>query len=34
MDTGDALTRGAQIVVAFAGLTAVVFVRRGAAVHA
>ena len=34
MDAGDALTKGAQIAVGFAGLTAVVFVRRGAAVHA
>ncbi|MDE2235525.1 MAG: hypothetical protein KGL13_10225 [Gammaproteobacteria bacterium] len=34
MDAGDALTKGAQIAVAFAGLTAVVFVRRGAVVHA
>jgi hypothetical protein len=33
MDAGDALTKGAQIAVAFSGLSAVVFVRRGAAVH-
>lgn len=34
MDAGDALTKGAQIAVAFVGLNAVVFVRRGTAVHA
>ena len=33
MDPGDALSKGAQIAVAFAGLTGVVVVRRGAAVH-
>jgi len=34
MEPGDALSKGAQIAVAFAGLTGVVVVRRGAAVHA
>lgn len=34
MEPGDALSKGAQIAVAVAGLTAVVVVRRGTAVHA
>ena len=34
MEPADALSKGAQIAVAFAGLTGVVVVRRGAAVHA
>ncbi|HEV2333084.1 MAG TPA: hypothetical protein VGV16_07970 [Gammaproteobacteria bacterium] len=34
MEPGDALSKGAQIAVAFVGLTGVVVVRRGAAVHA
>lgn len=34
LEPGDALTKGAQIAVAFAGLTGVVVVRRGTAVHA
>lgn len=34
MDPSDALSKGAQIAVAFAGLTAAVVVRRGSEVHA
>jgi len=34
VEPGDALSKGAQIAVAFAGLTGVVVVRRGSAVHA
>src|SRR5579859_7293546 len=34
MEPGDALSKGAQIAVAFAGLTGVVVVRRGIEVHA
>lgn len=34
MEPGDALSKAAQIAVAVTGLTAVVVVRRGAAVHA
>lgn len=34
MEPGDALSKAAQISVAFAGLTAVVVVRRGIGVHA
>ena len=34
MDAGDLLSKGAQIAVAFAGLSAVVVVRRGSDVHA
>ena len=33
MEAADALSKGAQIAVAFAGLTGVVLMRRGAAVH-
>ncbi|HLW73656.1 MAG TPA: hypothetical protein VKT74_01155 [Gammaproteobacteria bacterium] len=34
MEPADALSKGAQIAVAFAGLTGVVLLRRGVAVHA
>jgi small-conductance mechanosensitive channel len=33
MEPADALSRGAQIAVAFAGLTGVVLMRRGATIH-
>ena len=34
MEPGDALSKAAQLAVAFAGLTAVVVIRRGTGVHA